>query len=446
MDAKTFDTICSKDAISWLPDEVLGKILSLISTKQAVSTSVLSKKWRTIFRLVDNLEFDDSFSLQAEQDLTFRKHVRYVFTEDFKNLVDRTLALQCDYPIKKFSIKCHVSKYDERQKACVGSWISNVVGRGVSELDLRIKDEGIHFLPPQLYASKTLVNLTLGTKLYLGNLPSYVSLPSLKFLFIDTVFFDYEDLCCVLLAGCPVLEELSVHHHDFSATPHTISSPTVKRLSVDYHSPDDVDSASHMSFDLPKLVYLEYSHCALGEYWQINLESLVEAKLDLCLEKRVKRLDVTDLIKGIRNVQTLHLSPDSVHVIYSYCRYGLPVFENLVSLSLGSKNNQGWKLLAYLLKQSTKLETLIVKDLNGYTGDVSMPLNKVKVLHLLGYRGTADEVKQLKSFLGEFECLELVQVDVTEAAEDDGKILQSKRDLIMLLGVSLPSKCQFKVT
>ncbi|CAL9213216.1 unnamed protein product [Arabidopsis halleri] len=201
-----------------------------------------------------------------------------------------------------------------------------------------------------------------------------------------------------------------------------------------------------MSFDLPKLVYLEYSHCALGEYWQINLESLVEAKLDLCLEKRVKRLDVTDLIKGIRNVQTLHLSPDSVHVIYSYCRYGLPVFENLVSLSLGSKNNQGWKLLAYLLKQSTKLETLIVKDLNGYTGDVSMPLNKVKVLHLLGYRGTADEVKQLKSFLGEFECLELVQVDVTEAAEDDGKILQSKRDLIMLLGVSLPSKCQFKVT
>ncbi|CAE6076843.1 unnamed protein product [Arabidopsis arenosa] len=223
--------------------------------------------------------------------------------------------------------------------------------RGVFELDLRIKDEGIHFLPPQLYASKTLVNLTLGTKLYLGNLPSYVSLPSLKSLFIDTVFFDYEDLCCVLLAGCPVLEELSVHHHDFPATPHTISSPTVKRLSVDYHSPDDVDSASHMSFDLPKLVYLE-----------------------------VKRLDVTDLIKGIRNVQTLHLSPDSVHVIYSYCRYGLPVFENLVSLSLGSKNNQGWKLLAYLLKQSTKLETLIVKDLNGYTGDVSMPLNKVKVL------------------------------------------------------------------
>jgi len=312
-----FDTICSRDAISWLPDEVLGKILSLIPTKQAVSTSLLAKKWRTIFRLVDHLELDDSFSLQAVKDQTpgLRKHVRFVFTEDFKIFVDRTLALQCDYPIKNFSLKCHVSKYDERQKACVGRWISNVVGRGVFELDLRMKDPGIHFLPPHLVASKTLVKLTLGTQLCLGQLPSYVSLPSLKSLFIDTiVFYDIEDLCCVLLAGCPVLEELSVHHHDFIATPHTISSPTLKRLSVDYHCPDDVDSASHMSFDPPKLVYLEYSHCALGEYWQINLESLVEAKLDLGLERKVLRMDVTDLIIGIRNVQTLHLSPDSVHV------------------------------------------------------------------------------------------------------------------------------------
>lgn len=90
---------------------------------------------------------------------------------------------------------------------------------------------------------------------------------------------------------------------------------------------------------------------------------------------------------------------------------------------------------------------MLLQDLNGYTGDVSMPLNKVKVLHILGYRGTAEEVKQLKSFLGEFECLELVQVDVTEAVEDDGKtLLQTKRDLMMLLGASLPSKCQFKVT
>ncbi|XP_010474737.1 PREDICTED: F-box/LRR-repeat protein At1g06630-like [Camelina sativa] len=388
MDAKT----CSGDAISWLPDEVLGKILSLLPTKQAVSTSVLSKRWNYMYGLADSLDFDDSVSLHAEEGGD--EQTSYVFSDSFKKIVDRTLALQCDYSIKKFSLACHVD--DEGQKACVGRWISNVVGRGLVELDLRIKDRGIHFLPPQLFASKTLVKLTLGTKLYLGKLPSYVSLPSLKFLFIDTVFFEYEDLCFVLLAGCPVLEELSVHHRD-QAIPHTISSPTVKRLSVDY----DWHSQNELSFDLPNLEYLDYSDFALHEYPQVNLGSLVEAKLDL-YSGHEERADVTELLMGIRNVEILHLSPVTVDVIYSNCKYGLllPVFKNLVNLSFGSKGERGWNMLANMLKQSPKLETLIIQDLNGYTRDVSMPLNQVKALHILNYGRTDEELKRLKSFLG----------------------------------------------
>ncbi|KAL1196601.1 F-box/LRR-repeat protein [Cardamine amara subsp. amara] len=404
MAAKTLDTD-SRDAISWLPDEVLGKILSLLVTKQAVSTSVLSKKWRYVFRLMDTLEFDDSVSLHGEEG----EQARYVFPESFKNCVDRTLALQCDYPIKKFSLKCHVDEENECQKACVGRWISNVLERSVLELDLRIKIErGDICLPPQLFACKTLVKLTLGTRLFIEKHPSYVSLPSLKFLFMDTIF-EYDNFCCVFLAGCPVLEELSVHHKNLEAPPHTISSPTVKRLLVDYDAAyDPID----MSFDLPNLVYLEYSDCTFEYYCQVNLESLVEAKLNLYEAGDFPRRDVTNLIIGIRNVEILHLSRDSVDVIYSYCRDGLPVFNNLVNLSFGSKNERGWKLLADLLKQSPKLKTLIIQDLNGYTDVVSMPLNQVKVLHIVNYGDTHEEFKQFKSFTEGFEGLELVQVGV----------------------------------
>lgn len=117
------------------------------------------------------------------------------------------------------------------------------------------------------------------------------------------------------------------------------------------------------------------------------------------------------------------------------------MFNNLVTLSMGGiKSKRGCKLLAYLLKQSPKLETLIIQDLNGYHRSVSMPLNKVKMLHILDYHGTALE---LKTFLQEFHCLVMVQLDITEAVEDS---VQTKRDLMMLLGASLPSKCQFRVT
>ncbi|CAH8337294.1 unnamed protein product [Eruca vesicaria subsp. sativa] len=431
MDAKRFN--CSRDSISSLPDEILSKILSLItSTKQAASTSILSKRWRYLFTftLVDNLDLDDSDS----------QSVHDVFPESFKNFVDRTL-LQTLNPINKLSLQCHVGKEDDLQKACVSRWITNAVNLSASELDLRIKDKGIHYLPPSLFASVSLVKLTIGTKLYLGTIPPNVSLPSLKTLFIDTVFFEYGDLCDVLLAGCPVLEELTVHHHDFSATPHTIASQTVKRLSVHYDSPFDVECCSFMSFDLPNLLFLEYSHCALSEYIQVNLESLVDAKLDLYPEKKAgERPDVTNLIRGMRHVHTLHLSPVSVDVIYCYCWDGLPVFNNLVSLSMGITNKQGCKLLAYLLNQSPKLETLIIQDLNYYTRSVPMPQNKVKMLHILHYYGTALE---LKTFLQEFDCLAMVQVHVAEAVEDN---VQTKKDIMMLLGASLPFKCQFKVT
>ncbi|CAD5311930.1 unnamed protein product [Arabidopsis thaliana] len=262
----------------------------------------------------------------------------------------------------------------------------------------------------KLLTCKTLVKLTLGTRLFLGKLPSYVSLPSLKFLFIHSVFFDdFGELSNVLLAGCPVVEALYLNQ-DGESMPYTISSPTLKRLSVHY----EYHFESVISFDLPNLEYLDYSDYALYGYPQVNLESLVEAYLNLDKAEHVESPDVTKLIIGIRNVEILSLSPDSVGVIYSCCKYGLllPVFNNLVSLSFGTKKTRAWKLLADILKQSPKLETLIIEDLNGYPLDVSMPLNQVKELQILEYGESDDEVKRLKSFLGEESMIEVVFPEV----------------------------------
>ncbi|KAF3495936.1 hypothetical protein DY000_02056685 [Brassica cretica] len=157
-----------------------------------------------------------------------------------------------------------------------------------------------------------------------------------------------------------------------------------------------------MSFDAPSLVSLDYTDYALYKYPLVNFESLLEAKLNLYYSENIKRPDITGLIIGISNVQTLHLCGGSVDVISRCVKHGLvlPVFKNLVKLSFATGNKKSWKLLPCLLKQSPKVETLIIKGNDGDTCDVTIGLLQVKVLDVLGYKGTAKEFEHLKSLFG----------------------------------------------
>ncbi|KAL0714779.1 hypothetical protein Bca4012_021758 [Brassica carinata] len=421
-----------RDAISWLPDEVLGKILSLLPTKQAASTSVLAKKWRHVFRLVHTLDFDDSDLLQPEEG----KEGWPVIRESFRNFVERTLALQCGSPIDKFSLKFHIREMKEMVH--VFSWICNVLERGVFEMSLSLKRKNKNLLlPSDLFMSNTLVKLTLGTQIYLDKFPpnTNVSLPALKSLFIDSVVFVGDDLCGVLLRGCPLLEELYVRHRKCEGALFYIYNPTIRKLSVNCEFEFARDG---MSFDTPSLVSLNYSDYALEAYTDMNLASLVEARLDIRYSKWIQNPDLTGLIIGISNVQTLHLSPATADVI-ARCEDGLvlPVFKNLVKLSFGSFNERGWKLLPYLLKQSPKVETLIIQGLDcGYTGDVTIGLFQVKELHVVGYKGTAKELQHLKSLLAGTECIPKVRVEFQEdVVVDHATIIQTRMDLFTLVGV-----------
>ncbi|XP_019093213.1 PREDICTED: F-box/LRR-repeat protein At1g06630-like [Camelina sativa] len=136
-----------------------------------------------------------------------------------------------------------------------------------------------------------------------------------------------------------------------------------------------------MSFDAPSLVFLDYSDYALCSYPQVNLKSLVEARLDLRYHSEVNRPNIWGLLTGISHIKTLHLSANSADVISRCVKHGLllPVFNNLVSLTFGSKNKRGWRLLPYLLKQSPMLETLTIQGLDGHISDVTMRASQVEV-------------------------------------------------------------------
>ncbi|CAH2060091.1 unnamed protein product [Thlaspi arvense] len=83
--------------------------------------------------------------------------------------------------------------------------------------------------------------------------------------------------------------------------------------------------------------------------------------------------DVTDLVAGITNITTLHLSPNSLEVLHFCCK-SMPVFHNLLTLSFESNKKRGWQVVPLLITNSPNLETLTIKN-----------IIKLKVMHYIAY-------------------------------------------------------------
>ncbi|KAK2647529.1 hypothetical protein Ddye_015018 [Dipteronia dyeriana] len=92
-----------EDIISKLPDDILIHILSLLETKDAVKTCILSTRWRNLWTLSYNLSFN-------------------VFeTKDFVNFVDNVLSCCQSKDIQNFRLDC--SDIEDSELFHVSSWI-----------------------------------------------------------------------------------------------------------------------------------------------------------------------------------------------------------------------------------------------------------------------------------------------------------------------------------
>ncbi|XP_023638416.1 F-box protein At3g59000 isoform X2 [Capsella rubella] len=311
------------DRISTLPDELLCLILSFLTTKEAALTSILSVRWRNLLAFVPNLDIDDYAFLHPEMGKREREGV----LQSFMAFVDRVLALQGNSPINKFSLKCRTGVDPAR----VDGWMSNVLSRGVSELDLLIilgmDMEDSYRLSPKGFESRTLVKLRIDCGIDISWLAGSIFLPVLKTLILDSVAF-YVDKFEILLHALPALEELDLVDVNWRDRDVTVSNATLKTLTI--------DSDGHLgtfSFDTPSLVYFFYSDYVAEDYPLVKMENLREARIFLLVtDDEIERLrapnndwledDMDDvvprfqhvgkLMNGIRNVEYLDLSSDTL--------------------------------------------------------------------------------------------------------------------------------------
>ncbi|XP_057446548.1 FBD-associated F-box protein At4g10400-like [Lotus japonicus] len=197
------------DTISILPDSILCDILSFLPTKQAVATSVLSKRWKPLWLSVPTLDFDHVLLYNNEDSARFVQSVYAVI-----------LFRDQHQPIHKFRLNC--ANCDHLDVVNVNAWLHAAVQRRIHHLDISLSfDQPKSFISPVIFSCKTLVVLKL-QGVTLKPLDSTVDLPLLKILHLQQVFFKNRGCLAELLTGCPVLEDFKADNYG-SATQVTTS-------------------------------------------------------------------------------------------------------------------------------------------------------------------------------------------------------------------------------
>ncbi|KAG2271776.1 hypothetical protein Bca52824_066331 [Brassica carinata] len=252
----------------------------------------------------------------------------------------------------------------------------------------------------------------------------------------------------VFLSAFPVLEEFYMAVIEWPDSDESVSSESLRKLTIYAGGFEDFQNPMSISFDTPNLVYLDYSDFVAADYPKVNLPNLAEALLDFKVTRdqvdlirapddeddvSLRLRNVWKLISGLRNVNTLFISAETLEVM-SLCCESMPVFNNLKFLGIISAEDLGWQAMPVLLRNCPHLETLILKGLLHHVtdkcGDVcdcisredkghSLSSCPVKKLQIRGFKGTVREKEMIRHFLESFPCLDEMEVYADESDNDD---------------------------
>ncbi|KAF8118510.1 hypothetical protein N665_0005s0267 [Sinapis alba] len=440
------------DRFNGLADDIICHILSFLPVEEAALTCVLSKRWRNLFAFRSNLQLNDHVGGGGGG-------------ESFIDFVDNVLSVSGSFPISNISITCRNSSINA-DTGPVTRWMTDVVNNhSVVNLDIDvISSRDVTLVPLEIFTCNTLVHLRL-TQGFEALIPENVSLPSLKTLYLSWVYF-YNSRYCVLgklLSASPLLEELTIlgGYWQYPKCPRNVSSSTLKKLTMKC---TDCFDYWDMTLDTPNLIYLEYSDLPPRNYPILNLDSLLEAKLDLL--STGDQGNPTKLIKGLRNVYILEiLTILDTGTAFCFWHEAVPVFINLSRLIITIDfPSYDWEFLPLLLNKSPNLQTLVINVTKlpplkvTFTGTSSKSqtlfqgpmradnverdygFSPVKVLKITEYGGKVEEFEQMMLFLKKLTCLQLVKVRVYAITEEEKSRITS--DLLML---PRPSMCKLQI-
>ncbi|GAB2284661.1 hypothetical protein Dimus_039680 [Dionaea muscipula] len=439
----------AEDVFRSLPDCLLHNILSFLPTKNAVGTSILSKRWRYLWTAVPDLNLDDDLGCLDDA-------VDYCFPFErpsFMNFVERVLSHRDIMSIKKFRLSCRVCWSLSR----VNTWISAAVRRDLQELDLCLIVGKSFTLPHCVFTSQSMKKMKIKMNCAL-ELPSSLSMPNLRFLHLSFVVLSDQYSINELFSNCPSLQDLWLEHCPRRNLRNIIiSSPNLKSLKIEDAShfvyPHE-SSDCFIQVKAPKLVSLDYFGDLSAEILVSDGASLVYASVRVygLYDRQSESVHrAVQLLQGLQGVKRLRLYTDvkflgpaenSLHR-----HHHLPEFPNLTNMELSMEiHDHTFEAFVGFLKGMPRLEYLSFPEgLNHHWVRLSWSMisaprcsfSSLKTVSLKNLHGNDMELDILNYLVDSAPTLERMVICSVELLLDSRKRKEISRELqLMLSGFS----------
>ncbi|XP_057736136.1 putative FBD-associated F-box protein At3g50710 [Arachis stenosperma] len=408
----------SMDRISLLPNSILCDILSYLPTKEAVSTSILSRRWRHVWKDLQVLDTEDIPFLSPR----FDSYVTDILSQRSAN-----------YPIKKFRLTCYNSSED-----LIVTWLDAVIGPHLQELYLCYNCINImkrHKLPESIFTCVSLKSLVLKRFCHLNYEFPNVYLPSLKNLEFETVSVDPSKL----LSGCPVLENLKLILQ--SITLEGFHVPTIQMprtlKSLTFH--DFTGMMEEINVREIYTPFLEYLHIKTVTSANsklvsvINFPNMVEAYLHVCSKDGEHVGWVPVILQALRETKLLALTYHTTECLFSAPAFEVPEFHRLLKLEVDFSCFNTNFLLNFL-HNCHVLEALVIfvwkraydhpVEYNGPRPPSMVPnclTSHLRSFEFGGYRNSTDEREFIACLLQRGLVLKTVTIDPDSDLDQETK-------------------------
>ncbi|XP_010478355.1 PREDICTED: putative FBD-associated F-box protein At5g56410 [Camelina sativa] len=401
--------------IGFSDDELLVKILSFLPTKDAASTSILSKHWKFLWMRVPKIDFNEMsmYSLVSfcqyiilEEDKRRDYLSKSGKSHMMRRFIDRNLPLHSSPVIESLRLELFTEAF---QPEDIKQWVEIAISRCIEELSVAFSSfNGIinAVMPSSLYTCKSLVTLKL-KKHILVDVPHAFCLPSLKTLHLRRVIYADEESLQRLLSNSSVLEDLVLELcPGDNVRKFAIIIPSLLSLSFDISAQCTSDG---YIIDTPSLKYFKAldrsdststSTCFIVK----NMPKLEEAQV--CVGHNVKKL--LQAVTSVKRLSLLVEDNNSAEAVYGDDF----VFNKLEHLYFHIYGTFWSKLLFQLLNASPKLRDFTFNDdLLTYDGIMGasvcwkqLKLSSLQTFKWLGCHRSV-EGKDLATYIFRNSCL-----------------------------------------